>query len=78
MLAPDFPLHAMSFYQPKNATIKTNYYTDEDKKQVAIKKKKKAEWKLYIQALRETHFRKRRLLEVLDSLEGKPIISKPR
>ena len=40
-LAPNFPLHAMSFYQPENATITTNYYTDEDKKQVAINKKKK-------------------------------------
>lgn len=44
---------------------------------VMNKKKKQTEWKRYIQALRETHIRKRRLMEVLDNLEGKPIIAKP-
>lgn len=40
-LAPDFPLHEMTFYQPENAVITTNYYTTEDKKQIAETKKKK-------------------------------------
>jgi uncharacterized Zn finger protein len=37
--------------------------------------KKQAEWKKYIQKLREIHARKRRLLEILDNLEDKPIIA---
>jgi uncharacterized Zn finger protein len=38
----------------------------------------KLSWARYIKALRETHARKRRLLEILDALEEKPIISKSR
>ncbi len=41
-LAPNFPIHGMSFYQPENAIITSNYYTDEDKKQIVINKQKKA------------------------------------
>jgi uncharacterized Zn finger protein len=44
---------------------------------VMNKAKKQAEWKKYIQGLRKIHARKRRLLEILDNLEDKPIIAKP-
>ena len=40
--------------------------------------KKSAEWKSYLGALRETHARKSRLIEVLDGLTGKPIVSRKR
>ena len=36
--------------------------------------KKAAEWEHYLKALRTVHARKRRLMEILDGLEGKPII----
>jgi uncharacterized Zn finger protein len=39
---------------------------------------KQAQWDQYLGSLREAHFRKRRLLEILDGLEGKPIIKKRR
>ena len=32
------------------------------------------QWHSYLSDLRQTHFRKRKLLEILDSLDGKPII----
>ena len=34
------------------------------------------EWEQYLNALRQQHFRKRRLMEILDGLEGKPIVKK--
>ena len=40
--------------------------------------KKQAEWERYLQGLREKHARKRRLMEILDALGGKPIIMKRR
>ena len=43
---------------------------------VIAKEGKQAEWDRYLQSLREHHARKIRLLEVLDSLENKPIIKK--
>jgi uncharacterized Zn finger protein len=33
-----------------------------------------ADWKKYVAELREANHRKRRLLEMLDGLEGRPII----
>lgn len=36
---------------------------------------KHAEWQRYLKELREKHFRKRRLMEILD---GKPIVKKRR
>lgn len=36
------------------------------------------EWEQYLNALRQQHFRKRRLMEILDGLEGKPIVKKKR
>jgi uncharacterized Zn finger protein len=36
--------------------------------------KKSAEWKSYLKELRQQHFRKLRLVEILDGLEGKPIL----
>ncbi|MCF8111336.1 MAG: hypothetical protein K9J85_07575 [Desulfobacteraceae bacterium] len=43
---------------------------------VMEKQGKQAEWQRYLQSLRENHARKTRLMEVLNSLEGKPIIKK--
>jgi uncharacterized Zn finger protein len=36
--------------------------------------KKSAEWESYLKELRQQHFRKRRLIEILDGLDGKPIV----
>ena len=36
--------------------------------------KKSAEWESYLKELRQQHFRKLRLMEILDGLEGKPIV----
>jgi len=41
---------------------------------VMISRKKQAEWHRYLQNLKEENFRKKRLIEILESLEGKPII----
>jgi len=38
--------------------------------------KKQAEWDRYLKGLREEHFRKRRLIEILDGLDGQPIVKK--
>ena len=35
-----------------------------------------AEWESYLKGLREQHIRKRRLIEILDGLDGKPIVKK--
>jgi uncharacterized Zn finger protein len=40
--------------------------------------KQQAEWEQYLKSLREAHVRKRRLLEILDGLEGNPIMKKRR
>lgn len=45
---------------------------------VALREKKAAEWDGYLKALREEHIRKRRFIEILDGLEGKPILKKRR
>jgi uncharacterized Zn finger protein len=46
--------------------------------EVMSKQDKQAQWDQYLRNLRETHARKRCLLEVLDGLEGKPIVNKRR
>jgi uncharacterized Zn finger protein len=46
--------------------------------EVMSKQNKPAQWDQYLRSLRETHARKRCLLEVLDGLEGKPIVNKRR
>jgi uncharacterized Zn finger protein len=38
--------------------------------------KKQKQWDQYLQDLREKHARKRRLMEILDGLDGKPIVKK--
>ena len=43
---------------------------------VMEKQGKQKQWQKYLQNLREIHARKTRLMEVLDSLEGVPIIKK--
>jgi uncharacterized Zn finger protein len=45
---------------------------------VMARESKQAEWNLYLQDLRENHARKVRLMEVLESLDDKPIIRKKR
>ena len=45
---------------------------------VMAKESKLKEWERYLQSLREQHARKIRLLEVLDSLDDKPVIEKKR
>ena len=45
---------------------------------VMRREKKLAEWESYLKALREQHLRKRRLMEILDGLDGKPIVKKRR
>jgi len=46
--------------------------------EVMSKQNKQAQWDQYLRSLREAHARKRRLIEILDVLEGKPIINKRR
>jgi uncharacterized Zn finger protein len=43
---------------------------------VMAEEKKQVDWDRYLQSLREHHARKIRLMEVLDTLDGKPIIKK--
>ena len=43
---------------------------------VMAKQNEQAEWDQYLKGLRSTHARKRRLLEILDALDGKPIMKK--
>lgn len=43
---------------------------------VMKKEKKEEEWQRYLYGLRKRHFRKRRLLEIIDRLEGHPIVKK--
>lgn len=46
--------------------------------QVMAVQKKQKEWDKYLNELRERHFRKRRLMEILEGLDGKPIVKKRR
>jgi uncharacterized Zn finger protein len=45
---------------------------------VMRREKKLGEWESYLKALRQQHLRKRRLIEILDGLDGKPIVKKRR
>ena len=45
---------------------------------VMSKQNSRAEWDQYLGSLRETHARKRRLIEILDGLDEKPIVKKRR
>jgi uncharacterized Zn finger protein len=63
------------------AQVKPNAYKEAGKylRKAAIviaKESKLKEWEQYLQSLRENHARKIRLMEVLDSLDDKPIIRK--
>lgn len=42
------------------------------------REKKLTEWEGYLEDLREQHTRKHRLIEILDGLDGKPIVKKRR
>lgn len=41
---------------------------------VMVREKEKNEWQQYLRNLRKAHIRKRRLIEILDGLEGRPIV----
>ena len=45
---------------------------------VMRREKKPSEWESYLKELREQHLRKRRLIEILDGLDGQPIVKKRR
>ncbi|MGD8954555.1 MAG: hypothetical protein PVI45_09295, partial [Desulfobacterales bacterium] len=45
-------------------------------RQCHLAEKKLAEWESYLTELREQHIRKRRLIEILDGLDEKPIVKK--
>ena len=45
---------------------------------VMLRQKKMAEWESYLQELRQQHLRKRRLIEILDGLDGSPIVNMSR
>lgn len=45
---------------------------------VMARRQEKEQWDKYLRDLRETHARKRRLMEILDGLDGKPIVKKRR
>jgi uncharacterized Zn finger protein len=45
---------------------------------VMIREKREAEWTQYLTGLRKEHFRKKRLLEILDTLSAKPIVRRKR
>lgn len=62
--------------KPKAYQQAGKYLRKADK--VMAKEKKQKEWDRYIQHLRDHHARKIRLIEVLDSLNDKPIIKKGR
>ena len=44
--------------------------------EVMSKQNKQAQWDQYLRSLRDAHARKRRLMEILDGLDGKPIMKK--
>ncbi|MCZ7663783.1 MAG: hypothetical protein M5U22_13020 [Thermoleophilia bacterium] len=82
--APD---QAVAIWQNKAerliAQVKPAAYQDAAtylRKAGAVKalRKEKEQWDKYMLDLRETHARKRRLMEILDSLDGKPIMNKRR
>ncbi len=45
---------------------------------VMVREKRQAEWNLYVEGLRKEHSRKRRLMEILDTLGGKPVVKRRR
>jgi uncharacterized Zn finger protein len=45
---------------------------------VMARQERKEQWDAYLRNLRQTHARKRRLIEILDGLDGKPIVSRRR
>ena len=64
-------LHHIGFANPQSYTQAAPYLRKIQK--MLIAQKKDAEWKQYLATLRAEHKRKIRLLEIFDSLDGKPI-----
>jgi uncharacterized Zn finger protein len=65
------------------AQVKPSAYREAAKylrkaKKVMTQQKKQAEWNRYLGELREKHVRKRRLIEILAGLDGKPVLKKGR
>jgi uncharacterized Zn finger protein len=63
------------------AQVKPSAYQEAEKflrkaGEVMSEQNQPAQWDQYLRSLREAHARKRRLIEILDGLEGKPIIQK--
>ena len=44
--------------------------------EIMRREKKLVEWKRYLKELRQQHVRKRRLIEILDDLDGNPIVKR--
>jgi len=66
-----------------SAKVKPSAYQEAAKSlrkaaKVMRREKDLAEWESYLTGLREQHARKRRLIEILDGLEGKPIVKRRR
>lgn len=81
------PNRAVSIWKHKAerliAQVKPKAYREAGKylrkaAKVMTKERKQEEWNQYLQSLREHHARKIRLMEVLDSLDDRPIIKKKR
>ena len=81
------PERAVAIWQAKAegliAVVKPSAYQDaavylKKAAKVMQKLKKKAAWEQYLRDLRTEHARKRRLIEILDTLGGKPIIKQRR
>ncbi len=45
---------------------------------IMARENKQKQWDQYLQALRQEHIRKIRLIEILDGLDGKPIVKQKR
>lgn len=62
--------------KPKAYQVAARYLRRAER--VMTKQKKSADWEQYLQELRRIHARKRRLIEILNSLENGPIVKRKR
>jgi hypothetical protein len=65
-------------YTPDYSNIRTKLETLLKAGQAMAGQEKHEEWNQYLQELKETHFRKRRFIEIMEGMEGKPIVKKRR
>ena len=82
-----FPDRAIAFWtklaEDQIARVKVNAYYEAAEylrklKHVLAETGRKAEWEAYLTNLRKKHARKPRLMEILDGVEGRPILKKKR